>query len=54
MSVLPERSIEIDGNVIPRRRFMVWAWSYFAVFVALPVLAASALIDYLLYLTFIR
>lgn len=48
------RSVIINGHRIARRRFTVWAWAYFLVFVALPVLGAGALIDFALYLTFIR
>ena len=54
MRGLPDRSVIIDGYTIPRRRFTVWAWVYFLVFVAAPVIGAGALIDTLLYLTLIR
>jgi hypothetical protein len=49
---MQDRTIIIDGQSIPRRRFTVWAWVYFLLFVALPVLAAGALIDFALYTYF--
>ena len=49
---MPTRAIIIDGQTVPRRRFTVWAWIYFLAFVALPVLALGAAIDYALYTYF--
>jgi hypothetical protein len=48
------RSVIIDGHTIPRRGFTAWAWIYFVLFVAVPVLGGGALLDYALYLIIIR
>tara|TARA_R110000868_G_scaffold28525_6_gene106880 strand:+ start:14922 stop:15086 length:165 start_codon:yes stop_codon:yes gene_type:complete len=48
------RSVIIDGHTIPRRGFTAWAWIYFVLCVAVPVLGTAAVLDYILYLTIIR
>jgi hypothetical protein len=54
MSSPINRSVIIDGHTIPRRGFSAWAWIYFVLFVAVPVLGVAAILDYVLYLTIIR
>lgn len=46
------KSVTIRGIEVPRRRFTGWAALYFAAYVALPVLAAAALLDAALYVLF--
>jgi hypothetical protein len=47
-------NVIINGHAIPKRRFTVWAWLYFLLFVAAPVLGLGALLDLALYFAFIR
>lgn len=51
---MPARSLIIDGQTVPRRRFTVWAWVYFLAFVAVPILLIAAALDYALYSYFFK
>lgn len=43
---------EVQGQVIPKRRFTRWAAWYFLLYFCLPVLALGLLFDLLLYAVF--
>lgn len=44
----------VKGYDLPGPRFTKWAWVYFAVYVALPILAVGLVLDAALYFVFDR
>lgn len=54
MPAMFARPRPVRGVHLPRRRFTGWAWLYFALFVALPVLAVAFALDATLYLVATR
>ena len=52
MAVFRRRAVA--GVLLPRRRFTRWAALYFLAFVCLPILAATLILDAVLYLVFTR
>lgn len=52
MAERSKAAAEIQGQIIPKRRFTRWAAYYFLLYFCLPVLALGLLVDALLYVVF--
>ncbi len=52
MACLARRRKRVRGIVVPKRRFTVWAWVYFALYVVLPIMGGAFLLDLALYLLY--
>jgi len=52
LGFLREKAHSVRGIYLPGPRFTRWAWVYFAVYIAAPILAVGLISDIVLYYIF--